>query len=110
MPETIDHRARAERIELAHATIRETVDNDRRGEWCAIGAVAFAWDGSNRFRVRATDDAGSGGAYVFGSSNVVACISRETIGPAIVQTVKLERAAEIRALDRARCGRRAQRG
>jgi hypothetical protein len=99
-----EHKTRLARIERAHAAIRATVDTDARGEWIAVGEVAFAWDDANIFRVRPSCESASDGSYVFGSGNVVACIARGHIGPAIVQAVRLEMAAEIRG--RARSNRR----
>jgi hypothetical protein len=94
--QTTEHKTRLARIERAHAAIRATVDTDARGEWIAVGEVAFAWDSANRFRVRPSRETALAGSYVFGSGNVVACIACGHVGPAIVQAVRLEMAAEIR--------------
>lgn len=77
----------------AWSLVRSVCDNDRMGEWIEDGSPPFIWDGSNRFRVRDEDGEEH---FVYGSGNLVECLVRGHSGPAIIQGVKLDLAADIR--------------
>jgi hypothetical protein len=88
-------------IEEAKSLIRYTIDNNNH-EWIETNLIDFVWDSANIFRVRDFDNQD---VYVFGSSNVVHCLIKGHVGPAINQNANIELASEIRNSKRNRIKR-----